>query len=65
MIKSRNMSWARHAARIEAERNANSIFLGKADGKRPQGRQTSRLGYNIKTDLREIGWDSRDWIDLV
>jgi hypothetical protein len=21
--------------------------------------------YNIKVDLREIGWDGTDWIDLV
>jgi hypothetical protein len=21
--------------------------------------------YNIKMDLREVGWDDRDWIDLA
>jgi hypothetical protein len=21
--------------------------------------------YNIKMDLREVGWDGRDWIDLA
>jgi hypothetical protein len=23
------------------------------------------LGPNIKIDLREVGWDGRDWIDLA
>jgi hypothetical protein len=23
------------------------------------------VGNNIKVDLREIGWDDRDWIDVV
>jgi hypothetical protein len=29
------------------------------------GRLRSRCVYNIKTDLREIGWDDMDWIDLA
>jgi hypothetical protein len=30
--------------------------VGKTEGKRPLGRPKSRLVYNIKIDLREIGW---------
>jgi hypothetical protein len=38
--------------------------VGKPEGKRPLGRQIHRWVNNIKMDLREIGWDGMDWIDL-
>jgi hypothetical protein len=34
-------------------------------GKIPLGRPRRRWVDNIKMDLREIGWDSMDWIDLL
>jgi hypothetical protein len=39
--------------------------VGKPEGKRPLGRPRRRWVDNIKMDLREVGWDSRDWIDLA
>jgi hypothetical protein len=47
------------------KRNAYRILVGKPEGKRPLGRQRRRLVDNSKMDLREIGWDGMDWIDLV
>jgi hypothetical protein len=44
-------------------RNAYRILVGKPDGKRPLGRPRCRWVDNIKMDLREVGWESRDWID--
>jgi hypothetical protein len=38
--------------------------VGKPDGKRPLGRPRRRWVNNIKIDLREVGWDGMDWIDL-
>jgi hypothetical protein len=38
---------------------------GKPEGKRPLGRPRSRWVDNIKMDLREIGWDGVDWIDMA
>jgi hypothetical protein len=35
---------------------------GKA---RPLGRPRRKWVDNIKMDLREIGWDGMDWIDLT
>jgi hypothetical protein len=35
------------------------------EGKRPLERRRHRWVDNIKMDLREIGWDGRDWIDLA
>jgi hypothetical protein len=37
----------------------------KPEGKRPLGRRRRRWEDNIKIDLREIGWDVMDWIDLA
>jgi hypothetical protein len=45
--------------------DANRILVGKPEGKRPLGRQRGRWVDNIKIDLRDIGWDSMDWIDLA
>jgi hypothetical protein len=44
--------------------NAHRILVVKPDGRRPLGRPGRRWMDNIKTDLREIGWDVMDWIDL-
>jgi hypothetical protein len=65
MIKSRKVRWAGHVARIGKKRNAYRILLGMPEGKRPLGRPRRRWVDNIKMDLREIGWDGGDWIDLV
>jgi hypothetical protein len=38
---------------------------GKARKKRSLGRRRRMWVNNIKVDLREIGWDGMDWIDLA
>jgi hypothetical protein len=38
---------------------------GKARKKEPLGRPRRRWEDNIKADLREIGWDGVDWIDVA
>jgi hypothetical protein len=35
------------------------------EGRRPLGRPRRRWVDNIKMDLREVGWDGRDLIDLA
>jgi hypothetical protein len=35
------------------------------EGKRKLGRPRRRWVDNIKMDLREIGWDVVDWIDMA
>jgi hypothetical protein len=44
-----------------AKRNTYRIL----EGKRPLGSPRCRLVDNIKTDLREVGWDGVDWIDMA
>jgi hypothetical protein len=46
-------------------RNAYRILVGKLEGRRSLGRRRRRWVDNIKMDLREIGWDDIDWIDLA
>jgi hypothetical protein len=47
------------------KRNVYWILVGNPEGKRLLGRPRRRLVDNIKIDLREIGWDGRDWINLA
>jgi hypothetical protein len=46
-------------------RNAYRILVGKPERKRPLGRPMCKWVDNIKMDLREIGWEDMDWIDLA
>jgi hypothetical protein len=46
-------------------RNAYRILVGKPEGKRPLGRPRRRWVDYIKMDLRKIGWDGVDWIELA
>jgi hypothetical protein len=65
MIKSRRMRWAGHIARMWVKRCAYKILVGKPAGKRPLGRPRCKWVDNTKMDLREIGWDGMDCIDLI
>jgi hypothetical protein len=65
MIKSRRMRWAGHLERMGEKINACRILVGKPEGKRPLGRPRHRWVGNIKMDLREIGLDGVDWMDMA
>jgi hypothetical protein len=62
-IKSRSMRLAGHVARMGEKRNAYRTLVGNPEGKRPLGRPRRGWVDTIEIDLREIGWDGRDWID--
>jgi hypothetical protein len=47
------------------ERNVYMTLAGKPEGKIPLGRPRRRWVDNIKMDLRDVGWDGRDWFDLA
>ena len=63
-LKSRRLRWAGHVARIEQCRNANRVLVGKPESKRPYGGRGVDED-NIKMDLREVGCDPGEWIDLA
>jgi hypothetical protein len=50
---------------MEEKRTAYRILVGKREGKRPLGRPRRRWVDNIKMDLREIGCDRVDWMDVA
>jgi hypothetical protein len=47
------------------KRNAYSRLVGKPEGKRQLGIPKRWWVDNIKMDLREIGWDSVDYVDMA
>ncbi|KAJ4433807.1 hypothetical protein ANN_16119 [Periplaneta americana] len=64
-IKSKRLRWAGHVARMGESRNAYRVLVGRPEGKRPLGRPRRRWEDNIKMDLREVGYEDRDWINLA
>jgi hypothetical protein len=47
------------------KRNACRILMGKPEGKRPLRKPERTCVDNIKMDLRKIGWNCLDWIDMA
>ena len=64
-LKSRRLRWAGHVERMEQSRNAYRVLVGKPEGKRPLGKPRRRWEDNIRMDLREVGCDPGEWIDLA
>jgi hypothetical protein len=46
-------------------RGVYRVLVGRPEGKRPLGRPRRRWKDNIKMDLREIGIDGANWIQVV
>jgi hypothetical protein len=65
MIKSRRMRWMGHVVLLEDMRNGYKIVVGKPEGKRPLLISKYIWEDNIKIDLKEIGLEVVDWIDLT
>jgi hypothetical protein len=64
-VKSRQMRWVGHVARMGEERKVYKVLVGKSEGKRPLGRPRHRWEDGIRMDLREIGLGGVDWIRLA
>jgi hypothetical protein len=65
MIKSRRMRQAGHVACMRDRRGVYRVLVGKPEGKRPLGRPRCSWEDYIKTDLQEVGWGGKEWIDLA
>ena len=65
VVKSRRMRWAGHVARMGEGRGVHRVLVGKPEGKRPLRRPRRRWEDNIKMDLREVGGDCGDWMELA
>ena len=49
---------------MESVRSAFNILAGKHTGKRPLGRPRRGWEDNIRMDLKEIGVNTRNWVNL-
>jgi hypothetical protein len=65
VIKSRRMRWAGHVAPMGEERVVYRVLVEISEVKRPLGRPRRSWEDNIKLDLREIGIDGANWIQLA
>jgi hypothetical protein len=65
VIKSRRMRGAGHMARMGEGKGVYRILVGRPEGKRSLGRCRRRWEDNIELDLREIGLDGANWIQLA
>ena len=50
---------------MEEGGTAFKILTGTPTGKIPLGRPMRRLEDNIRMDLKEIGMNTRNWVDLT
>jgi hypothetical protein len=50
---------------MRERRGVYRILVGRPEGRRPLGRLRRRWEDNIKMDLREVGWEGMDWIELI
>ena len=59
------MRWAGHVARMDEDRGAYRVLVGKPEGRRPLGRPRHRWVDNIRLDPQEVGCGYMDWIGLA
>ena len=60
---SRILWWAGYVSEMENGKKAFKMLTGNPTGKRPLGRSTYGWEDNIRMDFKEIGVDTRNWID--
>jgi hypothetical protein len=65
VVKSRQMRWAGHVARMGEDRGVYRVLVGKPEGKRPLGRPRRRWEDNIKMDLQDVGRGRGGWMELA
>jgi len=54
-----------HVACMGEGRGVYRVLVGKREGKRLLGRHRIRWEDNIKIDLKEVGCEVMDWIELA
>ena len=60
-LTQRRLRWAGHVARMEESDKACRVLVGSHVGRRPRHRWED----NIKIDLKEVGYDTRNWMYLA
>ena len=59
------MRWTGHVARMEEGSSVFKILTGTPTGKRPLGRPRRGWEDNIRMDLKEMGINTRNRVDLT
>jgi len=59
------MRWAGHVVSMGDGRGVHRVLVGKSGGKRPLGRPWGRWEVNIKMDLKDVGCEGMDCMDLA
>ena len=65
VIKSGRMRWTGHVARMGESEGVYTVFVGTLEGKKPLGKPRRRWEDNAKMDLKEVGYEGMDWIELA
>ena len=65
VIKSRRLRWGGHVARMEEGKSSLKILTGTPIRKRPIERPKGRWEDIIRMNLKEIGINARNWVDLT
>ena len=65
VIKSTRLRWAAHLVRMEEGRRAFKMLTGKPTGKISLGKPRSIWEENVRMGLKEIGINTRNWVDLT
>ncbi|KAJ4432005.1 hypothetical protein ANN_20619, partial [Periplaneta americana] len=65
LANTKTLRWAGHVARMGESRNAYRALVERLEGKRPLGRPRRRWEDTIKMDLREVGYDGKECINLA
>jgi hypothetical protein len=65
VIKLRRTRWTGYVARMRDMRNAYKILVRNLERKRPFGRPRCRWEDSTRMNLREIKWESVNWMDLA
>jgi hypothetical protein len=59
------MNWAAYVAWIGKVRSVYTFFLGKLQLQRPLSRTLNIWEDNIKMDVKELGCENVDWIQVI
>jgi hypothetical protein len=65
VVKSRQMRWSGHVARMGVKRGVQRVLVGKPEGKGPLGRPRRRREDNIKMELQKVVGGHENWMKLA
>ena len=57
--------WTGHVACKEQSRNTYRVLVWRPEGKRSLGKLSCRWKDNINMDMKEVGFDARNWMDFA